>query len=93
LCSHAWALVAPFGIGLGMYLQALRDRDPAALRRGRNLMFAGAIIFMIGFVFFESILGISGTDYGIFGKAALPALLIVIGIILLVRSVQRSRRV
>jgi hypothetical protein len=47
---------------------------------------------MIGFVFFESILGISATDYGIFGKAALPALLIVIGIILLVRSIQRSRK-
>jgi hypothetical protein len=90
--AFAWALVAPFGVGLGMYLQALRDRDPAALRRGRNLMFAGAITFMIGFVFFESILGISGNDYGIFGKAALPALLIVIGVILLVRSVQRSRR-
>jgi hypothetical protein len=91
--AFAWALVVPFGVGLGMYLQAFRDRDSTALRRGRNLMFAGAIIFMIGFVFFESILGISGTDYGIFGKAALPALLIVIGIILLVRSIQRSRRV
>jgi hypothetical protein len=90
--AFAWALVAPFGVGLGMYLQALRDRDPVALRRGRNLMFAGAIIFMIGFVFFESILGISGNDYGIFGKAALPALLIVIGVILLVRSIQRGRR-
>lgn len=90
--AFAWALVAPFGVGLGMYLQALRDRDAVALRRGRNLMFAGAIIFMIGFVFFESILGISGNDYGIFGKAALPALLIIIGIILLVRSIQRSRR-
>ena len=89
--AFAWALVAPFGVGLGMYLQALRDRDPVALRRGRNLMFTGAIIFMIGFVFFESILGISGNDYGIFGKAALPALLIVIGIILLVRSLQRGR--
>jgi hypothetical protein len=90
--AFAWALVAPFGIGLGMYLQALRDRDAVAQRRGLTLMFAGAIIFMIGFVFFESILGISGNDYGIFGKAALPALLIVIGIILLVRSIQRSRR-
>ena len=90
--AFAWSLVAPFGVGLGMYLQALRDRDPVALRRGRNLMFAGAIIFMIGFVFFESILGISGNDYGIFGKAALPALLIVIGVILLVRSIQRGQR-
>jgi hypothetical protein len=89
--AFTWALVAPGGVGLGLYLQALRDRDPAMLRRGRTLMFIGAMIFMIGFVFFESILGISGMDYGIFGKAALPGLLIVIGIILLVRSLQRSR--
>src|SRR6202790_2344500 len=87
----AWSLVAPGGVGLGLYLQALRDRDPVMLRRGRTLIFIAAMIFMIGFVFFESILGISGMDYGIFGKAALPALLIVIGIILLVRSIQRSR--
>jgi hypothetical protein len=55
-------------------------------------MFIGLLIFMIGFVFFESILGISGRDYGIFGKIALPILVIVIGAILLVRSIQRSRR-
>jgi hypothetical protein len=90
--AFVWALVVPGGVGLGLYLQALRDRDPVMLRRGRTLMFIGVMIFMIGFVFFESILGISPVDYGIFGKAALPALLIVIGIILLVRSIQRSRR-
>jgi hypothetical protein len=89
--AFAWALVAPGGVGLGLYLQALRDRDPSMLRRGRTLMFIAAMIFLIGFVFFESILGISGMDYGIFGKAALPGLLIVIGIVLLVRSLQRSR--
>jgi hypothetical protein len=91
--AFAWALVAPGGVGLGLYLQALRDRDPVMLRRGRTLVFIAVLIFMIGFVFFESILGISGTDYGIFGKAALPGLLIVIGIILLVRSIQRTRQV
>ncbi|MGH7760974.1 MAG: hypothetical protein ACREOY_06105 [Candidatus Dormibacteraceae bacterium] len=90
--AFTWALVAPGGVGLGLYLQALRDRDTVMLRRGRTLIFIAALIFMIGFVFFESILGISGTDYGIFGKAALPGLLIVIGIILLVRSIQRTRR-
>jgi len=90
--AFVWALIVPFGVGLGLYLQALRDRDPVMLRRGRTLMGVGFMIFLIGFVFFESILGISATDYGIFGKAALPALLIVIGIILLVRSIQRSRR-
>ncbi|HSP09561.1 MAG TPA: hypothetical protein VLU92_08205 [Candidatus Dormibacteraeota bacterium] len=90
--AFAWALIVPGGLGLGMYLQALRDRDTVSLRRGRTLMFVGVMIFMIGFVLFESILGISATDYGWFGKAALPLLLIVIGIILLARSVQRSRR-
>ncbi|MHB8613074.1 MAG: hypothetical protein ACYDAL_11680 [Candidatus Dormibacteraceae bacterium] len=89
--AFAWSLVAPGGVGLGLYLQALRDRDPVMLRRGRTLIFIAAMIFMIGFVFFESILGVSGMDYGFFGKAALPALLIVIGLILLIRSIQRSR--
>ena len=90
--AYAWALIIPGGVGLGMYLQAMRDRDQHALRTGRMLMFVGFMIFAIGFVLFESILGISGRDYGLVGKAALPALLIVIGVILLVRSIQRSRR-
>lgn len=90
--AYAWALIVPGGVGLGMYLQALRDRDQHALRTGRTLMFVAAMIFVIGFVLFESILGISGRDYGVVGKAALPALLIVIGIILLARSIQRARR-
>lgn len=91
--AYAWALVVPGGVGLGTYLQALRDRDPHALRAGRNLLFASLMIFLIGFVLFESILGISGRDYfGSVGKAALPALLIIVGVILLVRSIQANRR-
>jgi hypothetical protein len=91
--TYAWALVVPGGIGLGMYLQALRDRDRHALQTGRTLMFIALMIFLIGFVVFESILGISGRDYfGPVGKAALPALLIIVGVILLVRSIQRSRQ-
>jgi hypothetical protein len=91
--AYAWSLVIPGGIGLGMYLQALRDRDQPALRTGRTLLFISVMIFLIGFVLFESILGISGRDYfGPVGKAALPALLIIVGVILLVRSVQRSRQ-
>ncbi|HEV2141320.1 MAG TPA: UbiA family prenyltransferase [Candidatus Dormibacteraeota bacterium] len=91
--AYAWSLVIPFGIGLGMYLQALRDHDQNALRSGRTLLFVGLMIFIIGFVLFESILGISGRDYfGPVGKAALPGLLIIVGVILLVRSIQRSRQ-
>jgi hypothetical protein len=89
--AYAWPLVAPFSVGLALYLQGLRTRDVSLLKQGRNLMFIGALIFMILFVLFETILHISGIDYGWFGKAALPALLIVIGVVLLVRSMQRGR--
>jgi len=92
--AYGWALVFPFGVGLGLYLQALRDRDQNGLRTGRTLLFVGLMIFLIGFVLFESILGISGRDtFGPVGKAALPLLLIIVGVILFVRSWQQSRRV
>ena len=89
--AFAWPLVAPGGVGLGLFLQGIRNRDPHLLRQGRVLMFVAAIIFMIGFVIFATIFRISDMDYGWFGKAALPALLIVVGLVLLARSIQRSR--
>ncbi len=89
--SYAWALVVPFGLGIGLFLHGLRDRDKKQLKQGRSLMFWGLMIFMIGFVLFESILDVSGIDYGLVGRAALPALLIIIGVTLLARSFQRGR--
>lgn len=90
--AYAWALVAPGGVGVGLFLNGLRNHDAHELKQGRSLMFWALMIFFIGFVFFESILNISGIDYGIVGRAALPALLIVIGVTLLARSWQRSRK-
>ncbi|HET7466513.1 MAG TPA: hypothetical protein VFL29_07585 [Candidatus Dormibacteraeota bacterium] len=89
--AFAWTLVLPGGVGLGLFLQGLRVRDPKQIRLGRNVMFWAALMFMIGFVVFESIFQISGTDYGIVGRAALPVLLIIIGVTLLARSVRSGR--
>ena len=89
--AYAWTLVLPGGAGLGLFLQGLRVHDPKQLRLGRNLMFWSALMFMIGFVIFESIFNISGQDFGIVSRAALPVLLIIIGVTLLARSVQRGR--
>jgi hypothetical protein len=89
---YVWPLVAPGGVGVGLFLQGMRDRNPALIKQGRSLLLIAFLIFMIGFVFFESILHMTGTDYGLFGKAALPFLLVVIGVGLLIRSLQRSRR-
>jgi hypothetical protein len=89
--AFVWPLVAPGGVGLGLFLQGVRNHDSHLLRQGRVLMFVAAIIFMIGFVIFATVFRISDTDYGWFGKAALPALLIVVGLVLLARSIQRTR--
>jgi len=89
--AFAWPLVAPGGVGLGIWLQGMRTNDAHLLRQGRVLMFVAFLIFMVGFVIFGTIFKISEVDYGWFGKAALPGLLIVVGILLLARSIQRSR--
>ena len=91
--AYGWALVVPGGIGLGIYLQALRDRDSAELRTGRTLMFVGLMIFLIGFTIFESIIGISGRNYyAPYSNVALPVLMVIVGVILVVRNIQRNRR-
>ena len=90
--AYAWALVAPGGVGLGLFLQGLRERNAGLIKQGRSLMFIALLIFMVGFVFFESILNLSGMNDVPIVKAALPALFIVIGILLLARSIQNSRR-
>ncbi len=89
--AYAWALVAPGGVGLGLFLQGLRERNTGLIKQGRNLMFIAALIFMVGFVLFESIFNISGINDQPVVKAALPALFIVIGVLLLARSIQNSR--
>jgi hypothetical protein len=90
--AYAWALVAPGGVGLGLFLQGLRERNRNLIRQGRSLMFIAALIFLVGFVFFESILNLSGINDQPVIKAALPALFIVIGILLLGRSISNSRK-
>jgi hypothetical protein len=55
-------------------------------------MFIALLIFMVGFVLFESILNISDINEQPVVKGALPALLILIGVLLLGRSIQNSRR-
>jgi len=90
--AYAWALVAPGGVGVGLFLQGLRERNIGLIRQGRSLMLIALLIFLIGFVFFESILNLNGMNDLPVVRAALPALFIIIGILLLARSIRNSRR-
>ena len=52
-------------------------------------MVAGAAIFVVGLVFFEGVLHVSGRDLGLAGRVAGPALLIVAGLLLVAERVRR----
>jgi len=88
--AYAWALIAPGGVGLGMWLQGMVTASPEARTNGVRLMGTGALLFLGFGAFFEGLLHISGRDFGVVGQAFLPAVLILFGVLLLVRQVLRG---
>jgi hypothetical protein len=81
--SYAWALVAPTGPGLGLWLLGtIKDRS-TLVKEGKDLIRVGLILFVVAAVFFELVLGVSGFGLGGYG---LSLLLIGLGILLLLRN-------
>ena len=60
--AYAWALVAPGGVGVGLFCRAFANATSDLIRQGRSLMFIALLIFLVGFVFFESILNLNGIE-------------------------------
>ena len=89
--TWVWPLVVPGGVGLGIYLRGLRSRNAGQTRGGITIIFVSIVITMALFVFFENVLQISASvvDYGWPGQAVLPALLVLLGIVLLARNMRR----
>lgn len=81
--AYAWALVAPTSVGLGMFVYGSLKNQPQMVVNGKRLTTIGAVIFLIGGVFFELIIGISG--FGL-GSYAWAILLIALGVFFLIRS-------
>ena len=81
--AYAWALVAPTSIGLGQIIYgSIKDREQMVVN-GRRLTAIGGVIFLVGAVFFELIIGISG--FGL-GRYAGAILLIGLGIFIVFRT-------
>ena len=87
--AYAWALPALGGTGLGIAVQGWLTRRRDLARGGFRIMVAGAAIFVVGLVFFEGVLHVSGRDLGLAGRVAGPALLIVAGLLLVAERVRR----
>jgi hypothetical protein len=88
--AYAWALVGPAASGLGMVLWGIRSSDPVEIRNGTWALLGGLAVFVIGFLFFEGVIGISGEPLGL-PEWLLPVVVIAIGIVVLARGIFERR--
>jgi O-antigen/teichoic acid export membrane protein len=89
--AYAWALVAPTSVGVGLMIQGWWTGSPKLVREGRRVMAIGLTLFLVGAVFFELVLNISGFASGSVGQFGLPILLIVIGAAIVLRGTRPRR--
>jgi hypothetical protein len=89
--AYAWALVGPGGSGIGMLLYGTRSGDARMARDGFFTILTALGLFAAGFVFFEGIIGISGERLPL-PDWVLPAAVILIGVLLLLRGLTYQRR-
>lgn len=85
--AYAWALVAPTSIGLGQIIYGTFKSRQELVKAGLRVAAIGGAMFLVGIVFFELIIGISG--FGL-GPVGWPLLLIGLGVLLLVASLWRG---
>ena|SRR5215831_12401817 len=83
--TYTWALVAPGGVGVGLWLQGLVRESPGLRASGTQAMGAGFIIFLLSALFFESIVHVSGILFPLLVRLLLPLVFIVVGIVVMVR--------
>jgi len=89
--AYAWALIAPFSVGVSQMIYGNRKNRIAITATGKRLVNLGLIMFAIGLVFFEVILGISGFGLARFNLPVFPIVLIFIGAMVLLRALVTHR--
>ena len=89
--AYAWALVGPAASGLGLALWGLRTGDRDDLRTGIWGLLGGLAIFVVGFLFFEGVIGLGGDRLAL-PDWLLPAAVIGIGVVVLGRGLTERNR-
>lgn len=89
--AYAWVLVAPTSLGLGWIGHGLVRRNKLLLQLGLRLATTGVVIFLVAAIFFELVIGIGGFRRQ-WADNVWPALLILVGLFLLVRSYWYGRQ-
>jgi hypothetical protein len=88
--AYAWALVGPAASGLGMTLWGIRTGDTTQIRNGTWALLGGLGLFVVGFLFFEGVIGIGGEPIPL-PEWLLPAVVIGIGAVILARGIFERR--
>ncbi len=83
--AYAWALVAPTAPGLGMLLYGIVHRDGELARDGLRTTLVGLGLFLGFMLFFEGVIGLSGSPIPNLDEV-LPYALIGLGVLLVVLS-------
>jgi len=78
--AYAWALIFPTAVGVGLYIQGTWSDQHDLARQGLRWARLGVVIFVIGGVFFELVIGFGR---GSVGRILWPLLLIAVGAYLL----------
>jgi hypothetical protein len=89
--AYAWALVFPTSTGLGRMIYGSIKGSKEMVVAGGRWALIGTALFVVGAVFFELVVGISGLGIG-FGRLGWPMGLVMVGIMLLVGGLLYRRR-
>ena len=89
--AYVWALVAPTSIGFAQLVYGTRKDRDLIVQSGRKLINLGLIIFAIGFVFFELIIGVNGFGIANLGLPVIPVMMVFVGGVILARALIKKR--
>ena len=88
--AYAWALI-PTAVGVGLTIDGLWSEQAELLKRGKGMMGFGLIMLLVGYLFFEFVLPMSGLGRWVAGGVVGPLVLVVLGLFLLYRHLAQSR--
>jgi hypothetical protein len=58
--AYTWALLMPTSVGVGQMVFGVIKHKAETVRTGMRLTFIGAVMFLVGYFFFEVVIGIGG---------------------------------
>jgi hypothetical protein len=90
--AYAWAFVFPTSLGIGQIIFGWLRRRADLVREGWGFARVGGIILLVGFTFFELLIGIS--DLGFFGLRGFcfPLVLMAGGLLFILFNLRPSRK-